>query len=125
MPIGLAIDDDPMRSVDLTPRDIVSQRRRPKLVPMLLPVAAADPLAALGFLFSQAHGKVSHRQSQLSTLQSTLAALPQPTGPQIDVGIQSVEAARASSVAQVLASRTSWDSVLARPLACCSRRMSG
>jgi type IV pilus assembly protein PilM len=111
VPIGLAIDDDPMRTVDLTPRDIASKRRRPNLAPVLLPVAAAIPLAALGFFFTQAHGKVSHRSSQLSTLHSTLASLPQPRGPQIDTGIQSIEAARASSVAQVLASRTSWDAV--------------
>ena len=112
VPIGLAIDDDPMRSVDLTPRDVVRQRRRPNIAPILIPVAAAVPLAALGLFFSQAHGKVSHRQSDLSSLQSTLASLPQPTGPQIDVSLQGVEAARATAVAQVLASRTSWDGVL-------------
>lgn len=112
VPIGLAIDDDPMRSVDLTPRDVASQRRRPKIVPILIPVAAAVPLAALGLFFSTAHGKVSHRQSELSSLQSTLASLPQPTGPQIDASLQGAEAARASSVAQVLASRTAWDGVL-------------
>ncbi len=112
VPIGLAIDDDPMRSVDLTPRDIARQRRgRPNLAPILLPVAAVIPLAALGLFFSQAHGKVSHRQSQLSTLHTTLASLPQPAGPHIDVDLQGVEAGRASAVAQVLASRTPWDRV--------------
>ena len=112
VPIGLAIDDDPMRSVDLTPRDVARQRRRPNIAPILIPVAAVVPLAALGLFFSQAHGKVSHRQSELSSLQSTLASLPQPKGPQIDASLQGAEAARATAVAQVLASRTSWDGVL-------------
>ncbi|TML70170.1 MAG: type IV pilus assembly protein PilM [Actinobacteria bacterium] len=112
VPIGLAIDDDPMRSVDLTPRDITTQRRRPKLAPVLLPIAAVVPLAALGFAFSQAHGKVSNRQSHLSGLQTQLAAMPQPKGPQIDASIQGAEAARATAVAQVLAARTSWDGVV-------------
>ncbi len=112
VPIGLAIDDDPMRSVDLTPRDIATQRRRPKLAPVLLPIAAVVPLAALGFAFSQAHGKVSNRQSHLSGLQTQLAAMPQPKGPQIDASIQGAEAARATAVAQVLAARTSWDGVV-------------
>ena len=112
VPIGLAIDDDPMRSVDLTPRDIARQSRRPNLVPVLLPVAAAVPLAALGFFFSQAHGNVSHRHSKLSSLQTTLAALPQPTGPQIDASLHGNEAARASAVAQVLGGRSSWDGML-------------
>ena len=33
VPIGLAIDDDPVRSVDLTPRDVVTQRRSRSLAP--------------------------------------------------------------------------------------------
>jgi len=112
VPIGLAIDDDPMRTVDLTPRDIATQRRRPKLAPVLLPIAAVVPLAALGFAFSQAHGKVSNRQSHLSGLQTQLAAMPQPKGPQIDASIQGAEAARATAVAQVLAARMSWDGMV-------------
>jgi type IV pilus assembly protein PilM len=117
VPIGLAIDDDPMRSVDLTPRDIArkrssSGRSRKNLAPVLIPVAAVVPLAALGFMFFQAHGKVSHRQSELSSLQTTLASLPQPKGPQIDASLQGPQAARASAVAQVLGTRTSWDGML-------------
>jgi type IV pilus assembly protein PilM len=113
VPIGLAIEDDLARSVDLTPRDVAkAQRRRLNVAPILLPAAAVVPLAALGLLFSQAHGKVSDRHSQLTSLQTQLAALPQPKGPQIDATLQGAEAARASAVAQVLGGRTSWDGML-------------
>jgi len=111
--IGLAIDDDAVRGVDLTPRDIAKQAgsRRRNLAPALIPVAAAVPLVALGLVFSQAHGKVSKKQSQLTTLSAEYAALPEPVGPQIDSGLGMAEAARASAVAQVLGARTSWDGI--------------
>jgi len=110
--IGLGIDDDSMRSVDLSPRDLAKQKKRPNLLPILLPAAAVIPLAAAGLLFSQAHGKVSDRQEALSKLQATLATMPQPVEPQIDASLASDEAARASAVAQVLGGRTDWDSML-------------
>ena len=72
VPIGLAIDDDPVRSVDLPPRDIVSQRRRPKLAPILIPVAAAVPARSARALLLAGTRRGQHRQSQLSSLQSTL-----------------------------------------------------
>src|SRR5581483_1030566 len=111
--IGLAIEDDPARSVDLTPREVkASSRRRPNLVPVLLPAAAVVPIAVLGIVFAQAHGKVSDRQSHLSSLQQQLDAMPQPRGPQIDASLRGAEAARASAVAQVLGGRASWDGML-------------
>jgi type IV pilus assembly protein PilM len=110
--IGLAIEDERTRSVDLTPRDIVGQSKRPNLVPILLPAAAVVPLAAMGFLFAQAHGKTSDRESKLSGLRSDLEALPQPTGPTLDPNLQTSEAARASAIAQVLGTRTPWDGML-------------
>ncbi|HZO50800.1 MAG TPA: PilN domain-containing protein, partial [Gaiellaceae bacterium] len=111
--IGLAIEDDPARSVDLTPREVgAGSRRRPNLVPVLLPAAAVVPIAVLGIVFAQAHGKVSDRQSHLSSLQQQLDAMPQPRGPQIDASLRGAEAARASAVAQVLGGRASWDGML-------------
>jgi type IV pilus assembly protein PilM len=112
--IGLGIDDLATRSVDLTPRDIAKESTgiRPQLLKVLLPIAAAVPLAAAGFLFYQAHGKVSDRKSQLSALESKFAALPQPKRPQIDPALQGIQAQRASAVAQVLGARTTWDSML-------------
>ncbi len=87
--------------------------RKPRLLPVLLPIAAVVPLAAVGFLFLQAHGKVSDRNSQLSTLNAEFASLPQPKRPQIDAALQGVQAQRASAVAQVLGARTEWDTMLA------------
>ena len=63
-------------------------------------------------MFSQAHGKVSDRQSQLSTLSAEFAALPEPKLPQIDTALRGLQAQRASAVAQVLGARTSWDNML-------------
>jgi len=112
--IGLGIDDEAVRGVDLMPRDLAkrSARRAPKLSPALLPIAAVIPLAALGFLFVQAHGKVGDRQSQLANLQTQLDRMPKPKGPQIDAALQGLQAQRASAVALVLGSRPSWDAML-------------
>jgi type IV pilus assembly protein PilM len=113
VPIGLAIDDDARRGVDLIPRDIAKATRGSRnLLPVLLPAAAVVPIAALGFVFAQTHSKVSDRHDKLSAAQTTLASLPQPKGPQIDPGLAADEAARASAVAQVLGGRTSWDGML-------------
>jgi type IV pilus assembly protein PilM len=113
--IGLGIDDGAVRGVDLMPRDLAkkSVRSMPKLSPKLLPIAAVIPIAVLGFLLYQGHSKVSDRQSQLSSLQAQLAAMPKPKGPQIDSALQGLQAQRASAVALVLGSRPSWDAMLA------------
>ena len=112
--IGLAIDDGAIRSVNLMPGDLakVSTRKPIRLAPVLLPIAAVVPLAAAGFLFFQAHGKVSDRQSQLSTLNAEFASLPVPKLPQIDTALRGLQAQRATAVAQVLGARTAWDSML-------------
>ncbi|MEP6893151.1 MAG: pilus assembly protein PilM, partial [Gaiellaceae bacterium] len=112
--IGLGIDDGTIRSVNLMPGDLakVSRRKQLRLAPVLLPLAAVVPLAAAGFLFLQAHGKVSDRQSQLATLNAEFASLPAPKLPQIDSALQGLQAQRATAVAQVLGARTSWDSML-------------
>jgi type IV pilus assembly protein PilM len=113
--IGLGIDDGAIRSVNLMPGDLakVSTRKPLRLAPVLLPIAAVVPLAAVGFLFYQAHGKVSDRQAQLSSLNAEFAALPAPKLPQIDTALRGLQAQRATAVAQVLGARTSWDSMLA------------
>jgi len=90
----------------------VSTRKPLRLAPVLLPIAAVVPLAAVGFLFFQAHGKVSDRQAQLSSLNAEFAALPTPKLPQIDTALRGLQAQRATAVAQVLGARTAWDSML-------------
>ena len=112
--IGLAIDDGAIRSVNLMPGDLAKvSTSKPRLLPVLLPIAAVIPLAAVGFLFYQGHAKVSDRQSQLATLNAEFATLPQPKRPQIDAALQGVQAQRASAVAQVLGARVAWDAMLA------------
>ncbi len=113
VPIGLAIEDDRARSVNLLPRDVqVSSRKRPSLVALALPVAAAVPVAALGFLFVSAHGKVGDSQSRLDAIRAEISALPRPQGPEIDASLQGEQALRAQAVANVLGGRVPWDAVL-------------
>jgi type IV pilus assembly protein PilM len=112
--IGLAIDDGAIRSVNLMPGDLAKvSTSKTSLLPVLLPIAAVIPLAAVGFLFYQGHAKVSDRQSQLATLNADFAKLPEPKGPQIDAALQGIQAQRASAVAQVLGARVAWDTMLA------------
>jgi len=47
--IGLGIDDGAIRSVNLMPGDLAKVvSRKPRLLPVLLPIAAVVPLAAVG-----------------------------------------------------------------------------
>jgi type IV pilus assembly protein PilM len=112
VPIGLAIDDVAARSVNLLPRDARVQRRRPSLAAAALPVAAAVPALAIGFLFFQANGEVSDRKARLADAQREFAALPVPVRPQIDPALSGEQANRALAVAQVLGTRLAWDAVL-------------
>ncbi len=112
--IGLGIDDGAIRSVNLMPTDLakVSTRKPIRLVPILMPVAAIVPLAAVGFLFAQAHSKVADKQSNLASLNTEFSALPVPKLPQIDTALRGLQAQRATAVAQVLGSRTAWETML-------------
>ncbi len=66
VPIGLAIEDERMRCVDLLPSDVrAAARKRPNLVAFAVPVAVAVPVVALGFMFVSAHGNVSDSQAEL------------------------------------------------------------
>jgi hypothetical protein len=88
-------------------------RRRPGTHKVLVPVAAAAPLAVLGALFLSSHGAVGDRQQELSSKQAELAALPVPNGgPAIDANLHGEQARRAAAVADVLSSRMAWDRVL-------------
>ena len=113
VPIGLAIEDEALRSVNLLPSEMrLTGRKKPDLVSIALPVAAAASIAALGFLFLQANGTTSDRQSQLDAVQAEIAALPKPKRPVIDADVAASEAARAVALAGVLGGRISWDGVL-------------
>jgi type IV pilus assembly protein PilM len=113
VPIGLAIEDDAVRSVNLLPSEMrQSGRKKPDLVSIAIPVAAAASIAALGFMFMQANGTTSDRQAELDAVQAEIAALPKPKRPVIDPGVAADEAQRAVALAGVLGGRISWDGVL-------------
>ncbi len=113
VPIGLAIEDERTRSVNLLPTDLKqAARKRPNLAGIAIPIAVAVPVVALGFMFVSAHGKVSDSQAELDAVTAQIDALPTPTGPVIDASIQGAQAQRAQAVANVLGSRVAWDAVL-------------
>jgi type IV pilus assembly protein PilM len=112
VPIGLAIEDEAARSVNLIPKDVRHARKRPNMLAIGVPVAAAVPLVALAFLFVGAHGAASDHQAQLDAVQAEIAKLPEPTRPNIDPALAGEQASRATAVAQVLGGRLSWERVL-------------
>jgi type IV pilus assembly protein PilM len=113
VPIGLAIEDDRMRSVNLLPADIkATAGRRPNLVAIALPVAVAVPVAVLGFMFVSAHGQVGDSQAELDVVSAQIEALPRPQRPVLDASNTGEQAQRAQAVANVLGSRVAWDAVL-------------
>ena len=112
VPIGLAIDDIAMRSVDLLPKDAVkTTSKRSTVIAIGAPIAAAVPLIALGAMYLGAHGKAADSKAELAAVQAEIAALPKPTGPDIDASVVGDEAARATALASVLGGRLAWDSV--------------
>jgi type IV pilus assembly protein PilM len=113
IPIGLGIEDDPVRAVNLMPADAkVSGRKRPSRTQILVPAAFAVPVVALGALLLPAKSDVSSKESELDSLKAELATLPEPSGPGIDSSIKGEQARRAAVVADVLSRRTAWDRVL-------------
>ncbi len=113
VPIGLAIEDDALRSVNLMPTDQrQTGRKKPSLVTLALPVAAAVPVAALGLMFFQANGTATDRAAEVEAVRAEIAALPKPKIPIIDDSVAATEAARAVALAGVLGGRVSWDGVL-------------
>ncbi len=111
--IGLAIDDEQARGINLLRENEAKPRsKRASMVALGVPVAAAVPFVAFGFLYFGAHGKVSDQQAQIAAVQAEIAALPQPQVPDIDASVVGEEAVRAAAVASVLGGRLAWDSVL-------------
>ena len=111
--IGLGIEDDPVRAVNLVPADVrTSTRRRPALTQVLVPAAVIVPVAAVAAMMIPAKSTVGDRQAELEGLRAELATLPAPKGPGIDQGIKGDQARRAAVVADVLSRRQAWDRVL-------------
>jgi type IV pilus assembly protein PilM len=113
-PIGLAIEDDAMRSVNLVPGDARQDRAaRPRLAVIAIPAAAAFAAVAIGGAFFFAQNGVSDKEADLQAVEAELAALPEPGGLAVVApGVEQETAARATSVAAVLGTRLDWDRML-------------
>ncbi len=110
--IGLAIEDDSTRGINLLPKEAVARRSRTQSVKAVGgPVAVALPIAAMAILYFGAHGSVSDRQTELSAIDAEIATLPAPQRPTIDPALAGEEAARATAVASLLGGRVAWDAV--------------
>ena len=111
--IGLGIEDDPIRAINLLPADAqTGTRRRPGKTQILVPAAIAVPVVALAAMFLPAHSAVGSKQTELDSLKAELSTLPAPTAAGIDQGVKGEQARRAAVVADVLSKRASWDRVL-------------
>ena len=112
VPIGLAIEDEPGRSVNLLPKEARQTTKPPRLLAVAAPLAAAVPLVAVAFLFMQASGTAGDRQAELDVVKAQIDALPEPSKPTIDPALAADQAARATAVAQILGTRLTWERVL-------------
>jgi type IV pilus assembly protein PilM len=114
VPIGLAIEDGAVRSVDLLKGDKPSTKRVPagSIARIALPVAAVVPVVAVGFMFVQAQGDVSDKQETLAAKEAQLAKLPQPTRPQLGAGVGTEQQGRATALSKVIGGRLAWDGLL-------------
>jgi Tfp pilus assembly protein PilN len=114
VPIGLAVEDDAVRGVNL----LAGEARQPRRIPtaglarVVVPVAAAVPLVALAFMFVQARGDVSDRETLLADKEAQLASLPQPTRPELGPGVGQDQTGRATALSQVIGGRLAWDGLL-------------
>ena len=112
VPIGLAIEDEAGRSVNLLPKESRQTRKPPRLLAVAGPLAAAVSLAALAFVFMQASGSAGDKQAELEAVRAQIEALPEPTRANIDPALAGEQAARATAVAQILGGRLTWERVL-------------
>jgi len=112
VPIGLAIEDEPGRSVNLLPKEARQTTKPPRLLAVAAPLAAAIPLVALAFLFMQASGTAGDRKAELEVVTAQIDALPEPSKPTIDPALAADQAARATAVAQILGTRLTWERML-------------
>jgi hypothetical protein len=112
VPIGLAIDEEASRGVNLLPKDAKRSRdTRATVAKVAVPIAAAIPFAALAFLYAGAHGTVGDRQAELQTVKVQIDSLPKPAKPVLETGVVGDEAQRATAVANLLGGRVAWDGV--------------
>jgi type IV pilus assembly protein PilM len=111
--IGLGIEDEAVRAVNLLPADVRGPGRKlPGTKQLLVPAALVVPVVAVGALLFSSKSSVSDRETQLHGLEAELATLPQPQSPGIDQSIKGEQARRAAVVADVLSKRLAWDRVL-------------
>jgi Tfp pilus assembly protein PilN len=104
-----------MRAANLLPSDLARDGGR--RLPMHA-IAAVGAGAAVGALIAGGyvleHGKVTKREQELAAVQAQVAAVPQPAPVKTTINpeLAAQKDARQAAFDQVMAGRTSWDTVL-------------
>ena len=104
-----------MRAINLLPRDDARRGRpqRPQWV-VLVPVVLAVLLTAvMSAMFLSASGKAKDKQSELSSLQAELAAIPTPDAAKVKTqsALAADKQARVTALSSALSRRVAWDRV--------------
>jgi Tfp pilus assembly protein PilN len=104
-----------MRAINLLPRDDArrSGPQKPQWL-VIVPVIGAVLLSAVfSMLFLSASGKVKDRQSQLSSLQAELAAIPTPDASKVQTqnALASDKQTRINALNAALSRRVVWDRI--------------
>ena len=104
-----------MRAINLLPKDDARRGRpqRPQWL-VLVPVVLAVLLTAvMSAMFLSASGKAKDKQSQLSSLQAELAAIPTPDAAKVKTqsALAADKQARVTALSSALSRRVAWDRV--------------
>jgi len=102
-----------MRAINLLPRDDNRRNQKTQWI-VLVPVAAAVLLTALlSVTFLSASGKVKDKQSELQSLNDTLAAIPTPDASKIQSqnALATDKQVRVTALSAALTRRVAWDRI--------------
>jgi Tfp pilus assembly protein PilN len=102
-----------MRAVNLLPRE--DPRRRRKRPTVVIQLALVSPFLVVSLLaagYLMANSKVRNDKTTLQALQRELAALPQPSTPQVAGSLVDQRNQRVAALASALQTRVAWDRIL-------------
>jgi Tfp pilus assembly protein PilN len=102
-----------MRAINLLPRDDARRNQKTQWIVIIPVVLAVLMTGAFSAMFLSASGKVKDRQSELSSLQLQLAAIPTPDASKVRTqnALAADKQARLTALNAALTRRVAWDRV--------------